>query len=54
MAKDELRFTVSPQLYKYLGWLKDHTVLGKTENAVAQQVLTERLSQMRQEKYQDT
>jgi len=49
----EVRFTPSAQLWKYLGWLARYTVLGRTENDVARQVLTERLAQMRQEDYRD-
>jgi hypothetical protein len=49
----EIRFTPSVSLWKYLGWLSLNTVLGKTENEVARQVLTERLAQMRQENYRD-
>jgi hypothetical protein len=49
----EVRITVSGQLYRYLTWLMDHTVLGKTENEVAKQVLTQRLTEMRQEDYRD-
>jgi hypothetical protein len=53
MAQKEVRFTVSPQLYGYLGWLRDNTVLGKSENDVAQQVLTQRLTEMRDESFKD-
>lgn len=49
----EVRFTVSPQMFSYLNWLKDNTVLGKTTNDVAQHVLTQRLSEMRQETFTD-
>jgi hypothetical protein len=52
-AKGEIRFTVSAQLYGYLEWLSKNTVLGKTENEVAKQVLTQRLAEMREEKYRD-
>ena len=48
-----VRFTVSDQHYTYLGWLKDNTVLGKSENDVAKHVLTQRLTEMRQEDYRD-
>jgi hypothetical protein len=51
--KGEIRFTVSGPLFTYLGWLVRNTVLGKTENDVARQVLTQRLSEMRQESFQD-
>ena len=52
-GKPELRFTVSDTLYEYLRWLSENTVLGKSENEVAQQVLTQRLTEMRQESYRD-
>lgn len=49
----EVRFTPSLAMWKYLGWLVRNTVLGKTENEVAKQVLTDRLAEMRQEDYRD-
>jgi hypothetical protein len=49
----ELRFTVSAEQWAYLGWLTRNTVLGRTEPEVARQVLTDRLSEMRQEDYRD-
>lgn len=49
----ELRFAVSPNLWRYLGFLVKNTVLGRNENEVARQILTERLTQMRQEDYRD-
>jgi hypothetical protein len=49
----DVRFTVSAQLFKYLGWLSRHTLLGRSENDVARQVLTEALARMRQENYRD-
>jgi len=49
----EVRFTPSPVLWKYLNWLVRNTVLGKTENEVARQILTDRLAVMRQEDYRD-
>lgn len=52
-AKKEVRFTPSPQLWKYLGWLAENTVLGRDEREVAKQVLTDRLAEMRQETYRD-
>lgn len=52
-VKGEVRFTVSAQLYGYLEWLAKNTVLGKTENEVAKQVLTQRLTEMRSETYRD-
>jgi hypothetical protein len=51
--KGEVRFTASGQLWKYLSWLSRNTVLGKTENEVAKQVLTDRLAEMRREDYSD-
>ncbi len=50
---DQVRFTASPQMWKYLNWLSRHTVLGKTENDVAKQVLAAKLSEMRGEEYKD-
>jgi hypothetical protein len=47
----EIRFTVSPTLYGYLVRLSEKTVLGKTPNDVAQQILTQQLALMRQENY---
>jgi hypothetical protein len=49
----EVRFGVSSQLWKYLGWLARTTLLGRNENEVARQVLTEKLAEMRQEDYRD-
>jgi hypothetical protein len=49
----EVRFTPSVPLWKYLGWLSRNTLLGRTENDVARQILTERLATMRQEDYRD-
>ncbi|HXP03654.1 MAG TPA: hypothetical protein VN808_06005 [Stellaceae bacterium] len=49
----ELRFKVSPQQWAYLGWLSRNTVLGSNEQAVARQVLTQRLSEMRKENFED-
>lgn len=48
-----VRFSASAQLWNYLGWLSKNTLLGKTENEVARQVLTDKLTQMRQEEYRD-
>ena len=47
----EVRFTVSAKFFEYLAWLAKETVLGKTENDVAQQILTDRLSEMKDEIY---
>jgi hypothetical protein len=49
----EIRFTVSPQQWAYLGWLVRNTVLGRSENDIARHVLTQRLSEMRGEKFED-
>lgn len=49
----EVRFRPSLAMWKYLGWLSRNTVLGRSENEVAQQVLTDRLAEMRQEDYRD-
>jgi hypothetical protein len=48
-----VRFTASPEMLKYLPWLSENTLLGKDENEVARQVLTMRLSEMRQENFRD-
>lgn len=48
-----VRFTAPPQMWKYLGWLSRHTLLGKTEHEVARQILISKLSQMRGEEYRD-
>jgi hypothetical protein len=50
---EQLRFTVSAPLWRYLGWLARNTLLGRNENDVARQILTERLATMRQEDYRD-
>lgn len=49
----EVRFGVSAQLYSYLGWLVKNTTLGRSENEIAKQILTETLSKMRGESYRD-
>jgi hypothetical protein len=49
----EVRFRPAPQVWKYLGWLARNTLLGKNEQEVARQVLTEKLAEMRQENYRD-
>jgi len=48
-----VRFTAPPQMWRYLGWLARNTVLGKTENEVARQILIAKLSEMREEVYKD-
>ena len=49
----EVRFMASAQLYDYLGWLSKNTTLGRSENEVAKQILTDTLSKMRGESYRD-
>jgi len=49
----EVRFTPSPQLWKYLGWLARNTLLGKNEHEVAKQILATKLTEMRREEYRD-
>jgi hypothetical protein len=49
----EVRFSPNSQFWNYLGWLSRNTLLGKTENEVARQVLTDKLTEMRQEDYRD-
>lgn len=49
----EIRFKPSLSLWKYLGWLARNTVLGRSENEVAKQLLTDKLAEMRQEDYRD-
>ncbi len=51
--KGEVRFTVSAQQWAYLGWLMRNTVLGRSEQDVARHILTERLSEMRSERFDD-
>ncbi|MDP2125538.1 MAG: hypothetical protein Q8J92_14280 [Parvibaculum sp.] len=49
----EIRFTPSLQVSRYLDWLSRNTVLGKNPNEVAEQILVQRLSEMRREDYSD-
>jgi hypothetical protein len=49
----EIRFMPPPQVWKYLGWLARNSLLGKTEQEVARQVLITKLAEMRQESYRD-
>jgi hypothetical protein len=49
----EVRFKVSPQQWAYLGWLSRNTVLGPNEQAVARHLLTQQLSEMRGERFED-
>jgi hypothetical protein len=52
MAVDgRLQFTPSPQVWSYLTWLSRNTMLGETEQQVAEYLLVQRLSEMRQENY---
>lgn len=46
-----VKFNASPQLWTYLQWLSKHTILGKTPGEVAQQVLIQRLSEMKAEDF---
>ena len=48
-----LRMKVSARLYAYLGWLRRNTMLGSSENDVAEYLLTQRLEAMRQAKYSE-
>jgi hypothetical protein len=48
-----IRMRVSPNLYAYLGILARETMLGASENDVAEYVLTQRLEQMEAEKYHE-
>jgi hypothetical protein len=41
-----IRMRVSPQLFAYLSYLAKHTLLGASENDVAEHVLTRRLEEM--------
>lgn len=46
-----VKFTAGPQLWAYLTWLSKNTMLGKTPGEVAEQVLIQRLSDMRAENF---
>ncbi len=52
--KNEIRFNVSDQQFAYLCWLKENTVLGRSEEEVARHILTQRLTEMREEGYRDS
>jgi hypothetical protein len=41
-----IRMRVSPRLFEYLTYLSRHTLLGASENDVAEDVLTRRLEEM--------
>jgi hypothetical protein len=47
----EVHFTPSVKTWKYLEWLSRHTVLGKNPHAVAEQLLIQRLTEMRLDDY---
>ena len=49
-----LRIRVSAKLHDYLGILARETMLGASENDVAEFLLTQRLEQMRRENYHET
>jgi hypothetical protein len=46
-----MRLSVSPNLFEYLGYLSRNTLLGASENDVAEYLLTQRLEAMQSEKY---
>ena len=48
-----IRMRVSPNLYAYLGILARDTMLGASENDVAEYLLTQKLEQMEHEKYHE-
>ena len=48
-----VRVRVSSRLYAYLTFLKNETMLGKSENDVVVYLLTQRLERMRQSNYRD-
>jgi hypothetical protein len=50
----DLRIRVSAKLHDYLGILAETTMLGTSENDVAEYLLTQRLEQMRRENYHET
>jgi len=49
-----MRVRVSPRLFEYLGYLARHTLLGASENDVAEHVLTRRLEEMLFAGYHET
>jgi hypothetical protein len=49
-----IRMRVSPILYAYLGLLSRKTIIGASENDVAEYVLTKQLEKMIAEKYHET
>jgi hypothetical protein len=48
-----MRLTVSKRLYAYLRVLRQKTMLGASENDVAEYLLTQRLEQMLVDKYHE-
>ena len=52
-ASGEIRFNATAQQWAYLGWLSRNTVLGRSEIDVARHILTQRLSEMRGERFED-
>lgn len=46
-----MRLSVSPNLFEYLGYLSRNTLLGASENDVAEYLLTQRLEAMQAENY---
>lgn len=52
-ATKNLRFRVSANLFHYLEILKNETVLGASENDIAEYLLTRRLEEMIAEKYHE-
>jgi hypothetical protein len=48
-----IRMRVSPNLYAYLGILARDTMLGASENDVAEYLLTQRLEEMEAAKYHE-
>jgi hypothetical protein len=55
MADDpgEVRFKPTPRVWRYLGWLARHSILGETESEVAKNILLQRLAEMRGEDYKE-
>lgn len=49
-----VRMKVSGNVYAYLTLLKNATLLGKSENDIAERLLTDRLIAMLQEKFHET
>ncbi len=49
-----IRMRVSGNLYAYLGLLKHETMLGKSENDVAERLLTDKLCELLDQKYHET